>query len=102
MAAHLGGLYSEQSRSGHGYQQGRLACFQPCDPQVDSLLRKQKVEEIFSTKVHCVSPEANLHQVIELMLREHVHRLPVLLEGKLVGLISTLDVLRILRDRHIV
>jgi len=88
VAAYLGGLYGEQSRGGH--------------PQVDSLLRQRKVEEIFSPTAHCVSPEANLHQVVEMMLREHVHRLPVLLEGKLVGLISTLDVLRILRDRHIV
>lgn len=102
VAAHLGGLYGQQSRSGHGYHQGRLAYFNPFDPEVNSLLRQKHVADIFSSKVHCVPPEANLHQIIELMLREHIHRLPVLREGKLVGLISTLDVLRILRDRHIV
>lgn len=101
VAAHLGGLYSDQARSGHGYHQGRLAYFNPLDPQVDPLLRSTSVGEILSTTVHCVAPDASLHQVIEVMLREHVHRLPVLQDGKLVGLISTLDVLRILRDRHL-
>lgn len=101
VAAYLGGLYGEQTRSGHGYHQGRLAYFNPLDPQVDPLLRQSKVADILSTTVHCVSPQATLHQVVEVMLREHVHRLPVLDDGKLVGLISTLDVLRILRDRHL-
>lgn len=100
VAAYLGGIYGEQTRSGHGYHQGRLAYFNPIDPQIDPTLRRSTVADILSTTVHCVSPQASLHQVIELMLREHVHRLPVLEDGRLVGLISTLDVLRILRDRH--
>lgn len=101
VAACLGGLYGEQTRSGHGYHQGRLAYFNPQDPQADPLLRLRTVEEIYSTTVHSVSPQATLHEVIELLLHEHVHRLPVLEDGKLVGLISTLDVLRIMRDRHL-
>ncbi len=101
VAAHLGGLYGEQARSGHGYHQGRLAYFDAQNLQAETILRKSSVAEILSSTVYCVSPEATLHQVVELMLREHVHRLPVLDQGKLVGLISTLDVLRILRDRHL-
>lgn len=100
VAAYLGGIYTEQARSGHGYHQGRLAYYNPLEQQVDPLLRQSTVAEILSTTVHCVSPQASLHEVTEIMLREHVHRLPVLEGGKLVGLISTLDVLRILRDRH--
>ena len=35
------------------------------------------------------------------MLHEHVHRVPVVDQGRLVGLVSTLDVLRVLRDSRL-
>lgn len=100
VAGYLGGLYGEQARSAHGYHQGRLAYFNAFDPEVDHLLRQRTVQEIYSSTVHWVAPEASLQEVMDLMLREHVHRLPVLREGRLVGLISTLDVLRILRATY--
>ncbi|MBN9416991.1 hypothetical protein ABS71_05030 [bacterium SCN 62-11] len=68
----------------------------------EAALSRATVEQIYSPTVHSVGPQATLHEVVELMLREHVHRLPVVQEGRLMGLVSTLDVLRVLRDFRLV
>lgn len=60
------------------------------------------VAQLYSPTVHSVEPEAGLREVVARMLREHVHRLPVVRSGKLVGLVSTLDVLRVLRDQQLI
>jgi len=43
-----------------------------------------------------VTPETTLDEVAGLMLRKHIKRLPVLAHGKLVGVISRTDLLRVL------
>lgn len=100
MAHYLGGLQSDEVRPSSGFYQDRLGRFTPLDPAVRELLTRKTVAELFTPHVHSVSPDATLDDVIGLMLREHVHRLPVVLEGKLVGLISTFDVLRVVRDER--
>ncbi|MFN8613628.1 MAG: CBS domain-containing protein [Vulcanimicrobiota bacterium] len=100
VAAYLGGLYTREIRSAQGFHQGRLSQFKTPDARSRELLEGTRVSELQSKTVHCVSPQASLDQVVDIMLREHVHRLPVVEDGKLVGVISTLDVLRIQRNQR--
>ncbi len=48
-----------------------------------------------------VTPETGLAEVADLMIRKHIKRLPVLSQGKLVGVISRTDLLRVLARRLI-
>lgn len=48
-----------------------------------------------------VTPETELDEVAQLMLRKHIKRLPVLEHGKLIGIISRADLLRVLARRLI-
>ncbi len=48
-----------------------------------------------------VTPETQLEEAANLMLRKHIKRLPVLEHGKLVGIISRTDLLRILARKLI-
>ena len=48
-----------------------------------------------------VTPDTELNEVAELMLYKHIKRLPVLDEGKLVGVISRTDLLRALMRKLI-
>lgn len=100
VAAYLGGLYTEEIRAAAGFYQGLMGRISSADPAVRGLLETQTVENLYTPHVHAVSPEATLDEVVDLMLQEHVHRLPVVQDGKLVGLVSTLDVMRVMRDRR--
>lgn len=100
VAAYLGGLYGKEIRSASGFYQGLMGTFSSADPGVRSLLETKTVEELYTPHAHSIAPDADLDEVIDLMLREHVHRLPVVREGRLVGLVSTFDVLRAVRDRR--
>ena len=100
VAAYLGGLYSDEIRGAAGFYQGLMGRISSSDPGVRALLETRTVEQLLTPHVHYVSPDATLDEVIDLMLNQHVHRLPVVRKGKLVGLVSTLDVLREIRDQR--
>jgi len=51
-------------------------------------LRKQLVRDFMSTHVYSVTPETNLMVAGGIMLSHHIHQLPVLEGGKLVGVLS--------------
>jgi len=56
------------------------------------------VEDIMTPSVFSVSEAATVSEVASLMLKEHLHRVLVLNEGKTVGIISSSDLLGLLVD----
>jgi CBS domain-containing protein len=57
-------------------------------------LEETEVADIVSQPPLTVPPEATLERAMELMTERSIHRLPVVHEGRLVGVISTHDLLR--------
>jgi CBS domain-containing protein len=57
-------------------------------------MTRQKVREIMSTDVRTVTPEDDAQSVAAMMASEGLHRLPVLEHGKLVGIVSSMDLVR--------
>ncbi len=51
------------------------------------------VKSIMDTTVVCIDSGATLREAAELMIKEAEHRLLVLADGKMVGILSALDVL---------
>ncbi|TWI21710.1 CBS domain protein [Mesorhizobium tianshanense] len=56
----------------------------------------RRVEEVMSDEVVTASPSASLREIVELMTRHHVKRVPVVDGGKVVGIIARSDLLRAL------
>ncbi|TJW09392.1 MAG: CBS domain-containing protein [Mesorhizobium sp.] len=56
----------------------------------------RRVEEVMSDEVVTVSGNASLAEVVELMARHHVKRIPVVDDGKVVGIITRSDLVRAL------
>src|SRR5438270_11569228 len=54
----------------------------------------QTVNEIMTRGVISVTPDTDLDQVSHLLVHEHIKRLPVLDQGKLVGIVSRADLVR--------
>lgn len=70
---------------------------------VHALLRDHpedtQAREIMSQPVATIDEFATTEDVIEVLRRQHVHHLPVVRGGKLVGIISPADVLRFYLER---
>jgi len=57
-------------------------------------LAATKVEDIYQSKVLTVNPDEPVTRVAAIMADEDIHTLPVVRDGKLVGVIGKLDVIK--------
>lgn len=55
-----------------------------------------KVEELMTTEVHSIGPDDTVEEAATLMYEQHFNRLPVVADGKLVGIISRWDIVNYL------
>jgi CBS-domain-containing membrane protein len=63
-----------------------------------TLAHGRKVGELMTDQVIQVAPHTPLEQVVALMERHHVKRLPVVADDKLLGIVSRADLMRVLVD----
>jgi len=56
----------------------------------------RRIEEVMSQEVVTAPPTASLAEVVDLMTRQHIKRIPVVDDGKVVGIITRSDLLRVL------
>lgn len=59
------------------------------------------VADIMAPYVYCASEETGLTELADLMLEKRIHRVLVLREHRLVGLVSSLDLIRALRSLRV-
>ncbi len=52
------------------------------------------IERIITRGVASVAPDDDIEQVIQIMVRQKVHRVPVLEKGRLVGIVTRTDILK--------
>jgi len=67
---------------------------------IDDLSTK-KVREVMSRNVHEVSPEDSIEEAAGIMTRHRINRLPVVEEGRLVGIVTRGDIISSLGLRHV-
>jgi CBS domain-containing protein len=60
-----------------------------------------KVSEIMSKPLISISPSADLREAVELMVSRSIRRLPVIDNGRLVGIITSRDVIRHMKEREL-
>ena len=58
----------------------------------------RKVEEIMTPDVVTVGPDEDLSEVVALMRRRRIRRVPVVTDGMLVGMVSRADLIRVLGE----
>jgi len=61
---------------------------------LDRASKSTRVSEIMSTKVTTVEPTASIEACMEMMTERHFRHLPVMDDGRLVGMVSIGDVVR--------
>ncbi|OSM07038.1 CBS domain-containing protein [Magnetofaba australis] len=81
------GTFSERDYARKGILQGRAS-------------KETPVRDMMSAEIACVSPDASVQECMALMTHKRFRHLPVLDEGKLVGVISIGDVVhRLIGDQ---
>ena len=56
------------------------------------------ISSIMTRKVECVTPEDKLERVRQILEKHSFHHIPVVEKGKLVGIVSYTDYIRIIRE----
>lgn len=69
--------------------------FQNEDLATDLLLQDQKVDQVMTTEPIIIGPEETIQDAAELMLEYQVSGLPVVAEGRIVGIITESDIFRL-------
>jgi len=74
-----------------GVASGYADSLSPLDDEL--AVETADVQEIMTVDVVSVTPITSLHKVAESMSLERIHRVPVMDQGKVVGIITSLDLL---------
>lgn len=64
-------------------------------------LRRRPISEIVAREIHTVTPEMPILKAGALMLSHNLHRLPVVSENKLVGIITRDHIFRSILKKHL-
>ena len=89
-------ISKEEDPSGSFYD-GPSAYSRPTDNLARELSRKT-VSEIMERRIHSVAPQDHISRAAALMNRLGIHRLLVLDRGRMVGILSTFDLVKVLEN----
>ena len=59
------------------------------------------IQQIMNDNVHVVNPQSNAQSAAKMMLRHHTHHLVAMEDGKIVGIISSLDFVGLVAEKGI-
>ena len=90
-------LISKELVHSGGFYDGPVAYSKPTDDLAQELRRKT-VGEIMERRIHSVAPDDDISRAAALMNRLRIHRLLVLDGGRVVGILSSIDLVKILEN----
>jgi CBS domain-containing protein len=64
----------------------------------DKIFKTHPIEDYMNNEVVCCDPETPISGVIDLFLVNEIHCVPVVEKGKLVGIITPVDLLKAMKD----
>lgn len=91
-------IVSDYYRDWHGTQADPGASFKAIGDQVGERFEELRVRDVMIKKLFTVSPADTLVDVAKALHEHHIHRVPVTENGKLVGIITTLDFVRLVAE----
>jgi len=59
------------------------------------------VRDVMIDQLITVAPDAPVRDVAKLILERHIHRVPVVEEGALVGIVTTMDLVRLVAEKQV-
>lgn len=95
---HLAESTSDFYNDGNGFHEVPLVTFEQIASRVGERIEQLQVKDVMSRQLVKVSPEQSLREVAQVLADNSIHRVLVTQEGRLVGLVSSLDLVRLIAD----
>jgi len=76
-----------------------LESLQQLGRRVGARVETLTVEDVMIREIVSVAPDTPLRELAALLVDRHIHRVPVVADGRLVGLVSSLDLVRLVAER---
>lgn len=64
---------------------------------MSSIQRTVPVADVMTSRVRTARPDQNLHEIWEILVEERCHHIPIVEDGRPVGMLSTRDLVRVAR-----
>ncbi|MDH3212151.1 MAG: CBS domain-containing protein [Myxococcales bacterium] len=69
--------------------------------QVGARIEKLRVKDVMVHDLITVTPTDSLQEVAQILVEHRIHRLPVVEAGRLLGILTSLDLVRLLAEGHV-
>lgn len=90
-------FYWDQS----GFQEEPAASIEQVANRVGQRIEELRVKDVMSRNVVAVRADDSLETAAQKFLDHHIHRVPVVEHGRLVGIFGTLDLARLFADKRV-
>ncbi len=96
----LAGTTSDFYWDEDGFHEEPAESIQQVASRVGQRIEDLCVKDLMSRRMVAVSADESVYVAAQKFLEHHIHRMPVVEHGRLVGIISTLDMVRLFADRR--
>jgi CBS domain-containing protein len=83
------------------FQEETAESFESIGRRLGARVESLTVQEAMVRDIVSVSPDDPVRQVAALLVKRHIHRVPVVDAGKLVGIVTSLDLVRLLAEDRV-
>jgi CBS domain-containing protein len=84
-----------------GFHETPLVTFEQVADRVGERIEQLQVKDVMNRTLVKVSPDQSLAQVAQTLADHRIHRVLVCDEGRLVGIVTTLDLVRLIANRRL-
>lgn len=92
---------SDFYRDETGFHEVPLVSFEDIANRVGERIESLQVKDVMAHKAWAVSSTQPLYEVAQKLTEHRIHRLPVTDQGRLIGIITTLDLVKLFADRRV-
>ncbi len=73
---------------------GVISCEDVLNVAFDGYLNNTKVETVMTKNVVFFEPDTNLEEIAIVISKKHFHRIPIVKDGKVIGIVSRRDIVK--------
>lgn len=81
-----------------GFHEVEMESLQQIADRIGERIESSSVADVMNKRPYTVPPDMPIREVAHQFIRHHVHRLPVTDQGALVGIVTTIDLARLIAD----